>query len=83
MAMRRLRLKFEKGSLCQIMFVTWGYRSFLGDGRFMEATDTNAESNNISLEELELSLHNLSVVGKYIDFDAFSNCSRSLNVITN
>ena len=29
---------------------------------FMEVTDTNAESNNISLEELELSLHNLSIV---------------------
>ena len=48
MAMRGVRLKFEKGSLCQIMFVSWGYRSFLGDGRFMEATDMNAESNNIS-----------------------------------
>ena len=51
MAMRGVRLKFEKGSLCQIMFISWGYRSFLRDGRFMEATDTNTESNNISLEE--------------------------------
>ena len=51
MAMRGVPLKFEKGSLCQIMFVSRGYRSFLGDGRFMEATDTNAESNNVSLEE--------------------------------
>ena len=48
----------------------------------MEATDTNAESNNISLEEWELSLHNLSIVCNFNDFDAFSNRSISLNVIT-
>ena len=61
MAMRGVRLKFEKGSLCQIMFVSRGYRSFLGDGRFVEATHRNAESNNISLAHRNAESNNISL----------------------